>query len=107
LQISRRDTWKRVEEKIVRSWENGRLWKHYNNKFFRVNLSGILEEEETSGYDLVFELPVKGKWLLPEPDPEVPEKCANCSKAINLKFCQCRKVKYCSNSCQNKDRPRH
>ena len=42
VQISRRDSWRGLEEKIIRCWGTGRLWKLYNRKHYRVNPSSIL-----------------------------------------------------------------
>lgn len=33
--------------------------------------------------------------------------CKNCGKTTNLRFCQCKSVKYCDQKCQKDDRDKH
>jgi hypothetical protein len=67
-----------------------------------VSLKTIIEDEDLSKEELIYEVLVKGVWPLGDNSKaEVAEResCANCGRQESLRYCGCKLVKYCDMKC--------
>jgi hypothetical protein len=67
-----------------------------------VSLKTIIEDEDLSKVELIYEVPIKGVWTLGDTsksDIAERESCANCGRQESLRYCGCKLVKYCNTKC--------
>lgn len=65
VQICRKETWQALTAKLNKYWGAGRLWKFNKGQPKHLLIpSKIIEDEDLSSYELIYEMPVRGKWAL-------------------------------------------
>lgn len=104
LQITRKETWGGVRNKISRIWGlfDGEIVEiDEKGALVPVNEGEFLEEVDTMGKRYLYRRVAR--------KPEKVDRCGNkgCGKTEKLSYCKCRSIKYCNRECAKADYKNH